>query len=267
MSDFLLAHESVVRTGIFICVLTIMAALEIVSPRRRVEIPRLLRWSNNIAMVVVDTIVVRLAFPLTAVGLADLIDQKGWGLLHLLPLPSVLQFVIAVLLFDVVIYAQHVLFHAVPMLWRLHRVHHADVAFDVTTALRFHPLEILLSMLIKFAAILLLGPPAVAVLAFEVLLNGSAMFNHSNLRLPSKLDKFLRLFVVTPDMHRVHHSVLANELNSNFGFNVPWWDRAFGTYLNQPREGHVEMSIGLDRFREPRELWLDRLLTLPFRRK
>jgi sterol desaturase/sphingolipid hydroxylase (fatty acid hydroxylase superfamily) len=171
--------------------------------------------------------------------------------------------VLSVLALDLVIYLQHVLFHAVPLLWRLHRVHHADLGFDVTTGLRFHPLEIGLSMLIKYAAIAALGPPAGAVLLFEVLLNAVTMFNHGNVRLPAALDRWLRLLVVTPDMHRVHHSILRKETNSNFGFNFPWWDRWFGTYRPQPAAGHGGMTIGIEQFRERRDSRLDRLLLQP----
>jgi sterol desaturase/sphingolipid hydroxylase (fatty acid hydroxylase superfamily) len=164
---------------------------------------------------------------------------------------------------DLVIYCQHVLFHAVPALWRVHRVHHADLGFDVTTGLRFHPVEILLSMLIKLTAIAALGPPPVAVLLFELVLNGAAMFNHGNVRIPLVIDRWLRLFIVTPDMHRVHHSIVRNETNSNFGFSFPWWDRWFGTYRAQPAAGHLAMTIGIEQFRDPRELRLDRLLIQP----
>ncbi|MDN3721932.1 sterol desaturase family protein [Roseibium salinum] len=164
---------------------------------------------------------------------------------------------------DLAIYLQHVMFHAVPALWRLHRMHHADLEFDVTTGLRFHPVEILLSMGIKLGVVMALGPPAVAVLVFEVLLNGTSMFNHSNVRIPAAIDRVLRLFVVTPDMHRVHHSIHPNETNSNFGFNLPWWDRLLGTYRPQPREGHETMTIGIEEFRTRRDLWLDRMLVQP----
>ena len=168
-------------------------------------------------------------------------------------------------LFDLAIYLQHVMVHAVPALWRLHRMHHSDLDFDVTTGARFHPVEILLSMAIKLALVAALGPPAIAVLIFEVALNGSSMFNHANLRLPGALDRCLRWIVVTPDMHRVHHSIVPFETNSNFGFCLPWWDRLFGTYRDQPGAGHVGMTIGIEEFRDPREQRLDRMLTQPVR--
>jgi sterol desaturase/sphingolipid hydroxylase (fatty acid hydroxylase superfamily) len=213
----------------------------------------------------VDTVLLRLAFPLLAVGLAALAARQGWGLLNRGTLPAWLAFGLAVLALDLTIYLQHVMFHAVPALWRLHRMHHTDLDFDVTTGLRFHPIEIALSMGIKLAAVTVLGPPPAAVLVFEVLLNGTALFNHGNIRLPLALDRVLRLLLVTPDMHRVHHSIFPSETNSNFGFNLPWWDRLCGTYRAQPRDGHDAMTIGIDQFREPRELWLHRLLVQPFR--
>jgi sterol desaturase/sphingolipid hydroxylase (fatty acid hydroxylase superfamily) len=240
-----------------------MAVWEVIVPRRRVEIPRLLRWSNNLALVVLDTLLVRLAFPVVAVGLAVIAQENGWGLLNQMSIPGWIVFPAAVLALDLAIYLQHVLFHAVPALWRLHRMHHADLEFDVTTGLRFHPLEILLSMVVKLGVVMALGPPAFAVLIFEVLLNASSLFNHSNIRLPLRIDAVLRLFIVTPDMHRVHHSIHPSETNSNFGFNVPWWDRILGTYLAQPKTGHEDMTIGIEQFRSRRSLWLDRMLIQP----
>ncbi|MDP3861128.1 MAG: sterol desaturase family protein [Phaeovulum sp.] len=265
MTEFLLAHESTLRLAIFLGVLALMAVWELAAPRRRQEIPRLLRWSNNLGLVVVDTLVLRFTFPVLAVGLALMAEARGWGLLNAFDVPGWLAVLLAVVALDLVIYLQHVMFHAVPALWRLHRMHHADLEFDVTTGLRFHPLEILASMAIKLAAVAALGPPAVAVLIFEVLLNASAMFNHSNIRLPLALDRILRLVIVTPDMHRVHHSIRPEETNSNFGFNLPWWDRLLGTYRAQPSAGHDEMTIGIEQFRTPRELWLDRMLLQPLR--
>ena len=218
MSQIILGQEPVIRLSFFLGVLVVMALWEVAVPRRRMEIPRLLRWSNNLALVVVDTLVVRVAFPVAAVGFAALAHDNGWGLLNQFDLPGTVAFIIAILVLDLAIYFQHVLFHAVPALWRLHRMHHADLEFDVTTGLRFHPVEILLSMVIKLAVVMALGPPAIAVLVFEVVLNASSLFNHSNIRLPSKVDAVLRLFIVTPDMHRVHHSIRPYETNSNFGF-------------------------------------------------
>ena len=263
MSDILLANEATIRLGIFLGVLAAMAAWEVAAPRRRREIPRLIRWSNNFGVVLLDTVLVRLAFPVVAVALAVFAAERGWGLFHAVEVPLWLAFVVSVLVLDLAIYLQHVMFHAVPALWRLHRMHHADLEFDVSTGLRFHPLEILMSMGIKLAVVAVLGAPAAAVLVFEVLLNATSMFNHANIRLPERIDRVLRLLVVTPDMHRVHHSIYPSETNSNFGFNLPWWDRLLGTYRPQPRDGHEGMTIGIEQFRTRRELWLHRMLIQP----
>ncbi len=263
MSDLLLRYEPLIRLSFFLGVLIAMAVWEVAAPRRRREIPRLLRWSNNLGIVVVDTILVRLTFPIVAVGMALIAEQRGWGFFNTFAPPAWFAVLASVIVLDLVIYLQHVMFHAVPALWRLHRMHHADLEFDVTTGLRFHPVEILLSMGLKLAVVAALGPPAIAVLLFEVLLNATAMFNHSNIRIPLKLDRLLRLFVVTPDMHRVHHSILPAETNSNFGFNLPWWDKLLGTYRPQPKEGHDAMTIGIEQFRDRRDLWLDRMLIQP----
>lgn len=265
MTETLLANEPMLRLAVFLGVLVVMAGWELAAPRRRQEIPRVLRWTNNLALVVVDTIILRLTFPILAVGLALMAEAHGWGLFNVLHLPLWLGVLLSILLLDLAIYLQHVLFHAVPGLWRLHRMHHADLEFDVTTGLRFHPVEIVLSMVIKLAVVAALGAPAVAVLLFEVLLNATALFNHANIRLPGGLDRVLRWVVVTPDMHRVHHSVIPAETNSNFGFNLPWWDRLLGTYREQPKAGHDGMTIGIEQFRTPRDLWLDRMLVQPLR--
>ena len=265
MSDALLANEPLVRLFIFAGIFATMAAWEIFAPRREQKLTRGRRWPSNIGVVVLDTVLVRLVFPTTAVGLALLTEARGWGLFHALELPIWATLPLAVMALDLVIYLQHVLFHAVPMLWRLHRTHHADLEFDVTTGARFHPIEILLSMGIKLGVVAALGAPPVAVLVFEVLLNATSMFNHSNVRMPAWLDRVLRWIVVTPDMHRVHHSIVARETNSNFGFNLPWWDRLFGTYRDQPAAGHKAMTIGIEQFRDPAEQRLDHMLTQPFR--
>ncbi|MDI5891789.1 sterol desaturase family protein [Halomonas rhizosphaerae] len=264
MSDLLLTHEPVVRGTVFIIVLLVMAVWEIVASRRPQRIGRARRWPGNLLIVVLDTLAVRLVFPLAAVGAALVASEQGWGLFNLVSVPGWLAIVASVLVLDLAIYFQHRLFHAVPWLWRLHRMHHADLEFDVTTGLRFHPLEILLSMGIKLAVVTSLGAPAVAVLLFEVLLNVTSMFNHGNVRLPVRIDRWLRLIVVTPDMHRVHHSIIRQETDSNFGFNLPWWDRLFGTYRDQPSAGHLGMTIGIEDFREAHDLRLDRMLLQPF---
>jgi sterol desaturase/sphingolipid hydroxylase (fatty acid hydroxylase superfamily) len=265
ISDFLLAHEPAIRLGAFAGIFALMAVWEALAPRRSQAISRLRRWPSNLGIVVLNTLLVRFAFPVAAVGIAALAEARGWGLIQALAAPAWLAVPASILLLDLAIYLQHVLFHAVPVLWRLHRTHHADLEFDVTTGARFHPLEILLSMVIKLGVVAGLGAPVVAVLLFEVLLNGTSMFNHGNVRLPAYIDRVLRWIVVTPEMHRVHHSVVPRETNSNFGFNLPWWDRLFGTYRAQPAAGHDGMTIGIEQFRDPRELRLDRMLLQPFR--
>jgi len=263
--ETIIENEPAIRVAVFFGILILMALWELAAPRRRVEIPRLVRWSNNLGLVVLDSLLVRFVFPVVAVGLAVIAQENGWGLLNQFSIPVWIATVLAVLVLDFAIYLQHVLFHAVPILWRLHRVHHADLEFDVTTGVRFHPIEIIISMAIKLLLVLVLGPSAIAVLIFEILLNGTALFNHSNVRLPPRLDAAMRLFIVTPDMHRVHHSILPSETNSNFGFNLPWWDRMLGTYLAQPSAGHAGMTIGIEQFRTRRDLWMDRMLFQPFR--
>jgi len=263
--DILLAYEQLIRLAAFCGVFALMAIWELIGPRRTQTSGRGWRWPNNLGVVVVDTLLVRILFPTTAVGLALIANAHGLGLFNVVPLPAWIGVVASVILLDLAIYFQHVLFHAVPALWRLHRMHHADLDIDVSTGLRFHPIEILLSMVVKLAVVLALGASALAVLLFEVLLNATSMFNHSNVRMQEGFDGVLRWFIVTPDMHRVHHSILAGETNSNFGFNLPWWDRLFGTYRAQPAAGHEAMTIGIEQFRDPRELGLDRMLLQPFR--
>ena len=265
MSEALVANELLIRLAAFAGIFAVMAAWEILAPRRDQKLGRRTRWSGNIGIVNVDAVLVRLVFPITAVGLALVAEARGWGLFYVLDLPTWVSVPLAVMALDLAIYLQHVLFHAVPTLWRLHRMHHADLELDVTTGTRFHPIEIILSMGIKLGAVAAMGVPAVAVLAFEVLLNATSIFNHSNVRIPAWVDRGLRWIVVTPDMHRVHHSILAPETNSNFGFNLPWWDRLFGTYRDQPSAGHLGMTIGIEQFREPAEQRLGCMLTQPFR--
>ena len=267
MNEFLMQYEGLIRLSCFFGVLVLMATWEILAPRRPLSVSKTVRWLNNLGIVLLNGLLLRGLFPIAAVGLAVLAKQEQWGVLNNLDLPVWLGILISVVVLDGVIYLQHVMFHALPLLWRLHRMHHADVDFDVTTGSRFHPLEIILSLLIKFAAIMVLGPPAVAVLLFEVILNVMAMFNHSNIALPEKIDRILRRLLVTPDMHRVHHSILSYETNSNFGFNLSLWDRLFGTYRAQPVAGHQAMQIGLEQFRDPKYLTLPWLLVLPFQGK
>lgn len=261
--DAILAAENPIRLTAFLGMLGAMALWELAAPHRRADMPRLIRWSNNLALVVVDTIVLRLIFPVLAVGVATW--AQGTGLLSLLPLPGWLAIVAACFLLDLAIYGQHVVFHKVPALWRLHRMHHSDTGFDVTTGLRFHPGEVALSMAIKMAVIVVIGAPPEAVLIFEVVLNAASLFNHANIRLPAPVERLTRLILVTPDLHRIHHSEIRVETDSNYGFSVPWWDRLFGTFRPTSIKGPDELTVGIGAFRAQREAWLDRLLIQPFR--
>ncbi len=265
MTEALLAHEAAIRLAVFVAVLVLMAVLEATLPRRRRSVTRWARWPSNLGIVVLDAALLRLLLPATAAAVALVVEGQGAGLLPALGLPPWAMIVAAMVLLDLAVYLQHVLFHAVPGLWRLHRMHHADLDFDVTTGSRFHPVEILLSMAVKLAVIAAIGAPAAAVVLFEITLNATSMFNHANLRLPPALDRVLRWIVVTPDMHRVHHSIRRPETDSNYGFNLPWWDRVFGTYRAQPADGHDGMTIGLPVFRTVRDSRLDQLLLQPLR--
>jgi len=258
------ANEPIIRLSAFLGIFAIMALWEVIAPRRKRAFSRLTRWPNNIGIVVFNTVVMRVLFPTAAVGMALAAEANGWGLFNTFVVPEFLAVVMAVVIMDFAIYLQHVLVHAVPALWRLHRMHHADLDYDVTTGARFHPIEIVISMGLKLMVVSALGAPALAVLAFEVILNATAMFNHGNVHIPAGLDRVLRLIVVTPDMHRVHHSVIPKETNSNFGFSLPWWDRLFGTYTAQPQDGHEGMTIGIEQFRKGRDLRLDKMLVQPF---
>ena len=259
-----LEHEISIRLGFFLGVFSMVAVGEVLAPRRSLNTSKAGRWFANLVILALNPVSVRLVFPLFPVGMAIMATESHWGLFNNVAFPYWLTVALGVIVMDFAIYLQHVLFHALPLLWRLHMVHHADLDFDVTTGLRFHPLEIVLSMGVKILVVALLGAPALAVLIFEVALNATAMFSHSNMRLPMRFDRILRWFVVTPDMHRVHHSVVIRETNSNYGFNMPWWDRLLGTYKDQPGQGHDGMTIGLAQFRDPERLTLPWLLALPF---
>lgn len=259
------ADEGLIRLACFISAFAAMAAWEALAPRRARDIPRSERWTANLGLMLTSSIAARLAFPLMPVAAAELAVYKGWGFFNAADWPRPLEFAAAFLALDLLIYLQHVLFHHLPLLWRLHRVHHADIEFDVTTGIRFHPLEILISTAIKVAAVTALGATPWSVLLFETVLNATSVFNHANGRMPEAADSVLRLLAVTPDMHRVHHGVLPHETNSNFGFSVPWWDRLFGTYRAEPELGQDGMTIGLTDFREPAERTWAGLLANPFK--
>lgn len=267
MELMVLANEPLLRVVCFFGVFAVIAGWELLSPRRALKLPRRQRWAANLSIVLLNTLIVRIAFPTAAVGMAALGVEREWGLLNNFAMPIWLAIPLAVVAMDFAIWLQHVMVHAVPALWRLHRVHHADLDYDLTTGARFHPLEILLSMTFKFATITVLGAPVLAVVIFEIVLSSCALFNHGNIRLPAALDRALRWVVVTPDMHRVHHSVEADECNANFGFNLTWWDRLFGTYREKARAGQIAMTIGIHGHTEPREVAnLPGLLLMPFRK-
>jgi sterol desaturase/sphingolipid hydroxylase (fatty acid hydroxylase superfamily) len=264
--QFLTSYESAIRLGFFVGMFALVASWELIAPKRVLTVSKPLRWSSNLGLIVLNTLLVRLMFPLSAVGLAAFCAANGWGALNHFQVPFWLGVPLTVIAMDFVIWLQHVVVHAVPMLWRLHRVHHVDLDYDLTTGSRFHPIEIALSMLIKVATITVLGPPVVAVVIFEVLLNAAAMFNHGNIRLPARVDRVMRWVIVTPDMHRIHHSVEEAETNSNFGFNLPWWDRLLGTYREHPRAGQEEMRIGIRGHTDLHEVArLDGMLRMPFK--
>jgi sterol desaturase/sphingolipid hydroxylase (fatty acid hydroxylase superfamily) len=265
MDTWFVTHATDIRLTGFVGVFALMAAWEVLAPRRILQESKRVRWASNLAITALNSVLLRILFPAAAVGAAVFVAERGAGLFNLFLVPLPLAIVLSLLALDLVIYLQHLMFHAVPILWRVHRMHHADLDFDVTTGSRFHPIEMILSMIIKLGVIVLLGPPVLAVLVFEVALNTMAMFNHSNIRIPQPWDRALRWLVVTPDMHRVHHSIDSSECNSNFGFNLPWWDRLFGTYRSQPAAGHERMIIGIRQFRSSRDLWLDQMLLEPFR--
>ena len=259
--------EPAIRLTAFIAIFAAMAILELIAPRLERDAMRgalkSRRWITNLAMVVLSSVALRVIFPLAAVGTAAWVQANGWGLLPLTGMSPLLSGIIAFILLDFAVWFEHVASHKVPLFWRIHRVHHADIGFDVTTALRFHPVEIVLSMFWKALVIILLGPPVLAVLIFEIVLNGSAMFSHANVKLPLGLDRVLRFVIVTPDMHRIHHSTEVKETNSNYGFNFSIWDRLFRTYLDQPKSGYDGLEIGLETWRDEKPADLGWSLKLP----
>jgi len=258
-------REAILRLASFGAIFVVMMLWELRAPKRALSVSKLQRWNANIGLLVLNSIVLRMLFPAAAIGIAYSAGLSGWGLFNHVDLPYWLEVTLAVLLLDLAIYLQHLLMHRVPLLWRLHRVHHADLDIDLTTGSRFHTIEIIFSMLVKWCVISLLGPALLAVLIFETLLNGMAVFNHANVRLPARADRWIRKLLVTPDMHRVHHSILMSETNSNYGFNLSVWDRIFGTYVDQPAKGHDAMTIGIPEFRDAHQVErISGMLALPF---
>ncbi len=264
MSDFIIQNQTVIRLTFFLSILLIVGVWELQKPRLILKNSKLIRWVSNLGIVFLNSVLLKIIFPLTATGLAIYAETKGWGVFNIVSIDPTLKVILSILMLDMVIYFQHVMFHAVPLFWQLHQMHHVDLDYDVTTGSRFHPIEIILSMGVKFTFIVLLGVPALAVILFEIILNGAAMFNHGNIYIPPQIDKYLRLFIVTPDMHRIHHSVVVKETHSNFGFNVPWWDRLFGTYIAEPEAGRTQIEIGTPKFRDAKYLGLHWMLILPF---
>lgn len=255
-------NELTLRLACFFSLFIALMLIEKIYPKRKIIITRKIRWTRNIPLVFINSVLVRILIPFTAASTAIFAQSHNIGFFNDFSVPSSISVVISIILLDFLIYFQHVAFHHLPLLWRLHKVHHIDQEIDVTTGVRFHPLEIIISTLIKCLAVLIFGVPFIAVLIFEILLNSTAMFNHSNINLPEKFDKYLRLILVTPDMHRVHHSVIVQETNSNFGFNLPFWDRIFKTYKAQPEEGHYNMQIGLKEYRDYKKTGLLELLVI-----
>jgi sterol desaturase/sphingolipid hydroxylase (fatty acid hydroxylase superfamily) len=263
LEAFLLDHESAIRIGFFLGTFALMALWEFIAPLRVAGASKAIRWPNHLTLAVINIVLARVLFPLAAVALAIYAGKLGIGLFNMVPVPYALAFVVSILALDLAIYLFHLLFHAVPALWRVHRVHHADLDIDVSTGVRFHPVQMALSVVVKSVAILALGPPALAALAFEVASHAITLFNHGNVKIPAALDRILRWVVVTPDMHRIHHSIHVRETDSNFGFVFPWWDRLFGTYRAEPAAGQARMVVGIETFRSERDLWLDRLVLNP----
>ena len=265
MFDSLVSNEGAWRLSIFLVLFVAMITWEVLLPRRKSIKILDSRRINNLGIMFIYTLLIRFTIPLLPVAAALYATEQSWGLFNLIGLPIVLAVPLAVVLLDLLIYFQHRIFHAVPQFWKLHRMHHTDLEFDVTTGIRFHPIEIILSLLLKIVFVFLLGAPALAVLIFEIILSSASVFNHSNIKIPKKIDKLLRLVLVTPDMHRVHHSIYRQETDSNFGFSVPWWDKIFGTYTAQPKDGHLEMDIGIETFRSEKDSRIDQLLVQPFK--
>jgi sterol desaturase/sphingolipid hydroxylase (fatty acid hydroxylase superfamily) len=260
-----MVSDTTIRLAAFLGVFLLVGLAEHLWPRRQLTVPKGQRWFCNTSIVAIDSIVARLALPIMPTGVAELAALTGWGLFNVLTMPLWLKIVLVIIALDLVIYLQHRAFHRIPFFWRFHRMHHTDLDIDVSSGNRFHPIEILFSLTIKMGAVAVLGAPVIAVVIFEILLNATSLFNHGNLRIPEYIDRWLRLVLVTPDMHRVHHSTIPRETDSNFSFNLPWWDWILGTYRDQPREGHLDMTIGLKEFRDPGRLGLGYLLVLPFR--
>lgn len=263
LESFLLAHETAIRFGVLVSTFGVMALWEIMAPLRAPDTSKGIRWSNHVMLAAINMALVRVLFPVAAVALAIYASDQSIGLFNMIWAPYALTFAAGVVLLDLTVYVFHLLFHSVPVLWRIHRVHHADLDIDVSTGVRFHPIQMVIAVIIKSATILAFGLPPLSVLTFEIASHSITLFNHGNVRVRPSVDRVLRWFIVTPDMHRIHHSIHRAETDSNFGFVLPWWDRMFGTYCAEPAAGQERMVVGIESFRTGRDLWLDRLVTNP----
>lgn len=263
--DFLIADEQNIRLGVFLGLLVFFGILEFLFPLAKRRAGRLSQWFTNMAMTIINTLSMRLILPIIAVGVAGYASENGYGLFNMVAIGYWPTFIVSLLLLDLLIYGQHVLVHRVPMLWRLHRMHHSELGLDVTSSVRFHPIEIIFSMLIKMAFVLMMGIPVVAVIFFEIILNALALFNHSNIKIPKSLEKLLRIIFITPELHWIHHSEIVNETNSNYGFNLVIWDKIFSTYIDKPTLSYDQMRQGLTEFGFEKPLNLIELLISPFK--
>jgi len=264
MNEFFILNWTGIRIFFFVTTLIVMGIFEDYFPRRKLSVNKTQRWKSNLSLIFLNSLLLRIFLPISGISLAFFLQNKNIGLFNIIKLPQYIELILSLLILDFAIYYQHKIFHSYKILWRLHKIHHTDLDIDTTTGIRFHPIEIIISMMLKLIIITIFGISAVAFFVFEIILNSASLFNHSNVNIPVRLDKFLRIFLVTPDMHRVHHSVIRKETNSNYGFSVPWWDYLVKTYIRQPKEGHEKMSIGLKEYREEKKLGLLSLLIIPF---
>jgi len=263
--DFLVEHEQVIRVGVFLAILVLLSGLEFLIPLAKRRLSRPTQWFTNLVIVLLDNLTLKIVFPLLAAGVAKYANDNGYGLFNIISAPYWVSFVLSLILLDLLIYTQHVMMHRIPILWRFHRMHHTELGLDATSALRFHPIEIIISMLIKMEFVLIMGIPVAAVIIFEVLLNGLALFNHSNIKLPEIIEKPLRRIIITPEIHWIHHSELPFETNSNYGFNLSLWDRLFSTYIDKPKQSYKELRQGLHEFGFKEPLNVLELLVSPFK--
>ena len=263
--DFLTAHEQNIRLGVFLSLLIIFAMLEFIIPLAKRRAARLSQWSVNLFITIINTVAMRAILPIFAVGAANYAENENIGLFNLIDIGFLPTLIFSLLSLDLLIYGQHVMMHRIPLFWRLHRMHHTELGLDVTSAVRFHPIEIIISMLIKMAFVILMGIPAVAVILFEIILNGLALFNHSNIKIPNSIERLMRKIFITPEVHWIHHSEIVNETNSNFGFNLVIWDKIFGTYLDKPTLSYTELRQGLSEFGFEKPLSLFELILSPFK--